>query len=102
SSGRTLRGARTAPQRSRQPQRTEPPARARKPEATAAARIRPPVSGAVRNRMRFRAIRAESRNAPPANADSAAGAARAEDAGDRQTLDGHRGSDGAHLRDVDD
>ena len=98
---RRLSASSSAPQRRRR-HRAGPPARARKPAATAAARIRPPVSGAARNRTRSRAIRAENRNAPPASADSAAGAARAEDAGDRQTLDDDRGSDGAHLRDADD
>ena len=53
---------------------------------------------AARNPMRFRAIPAGSRNAPPASADSAAGAARAEeDAGEMPTLDDDRGADGAHL-----
>ena len=78
-------------------------ARARRLAGTAATRTRRPGTEAARNPMRFRATRVESPNAPPASADNAAGAARAEeDAGETQTLEDERDPDGADLRDADD
>ena len=61
--------------RRRQPGKAGPPERARRPAATAATRTERRGTEAARNPMRFRAIRAENRSAPPASADKAAGAA---------------------------
>ncbi len=69
---RRLSASSSAPQRRRKTRRGGLRERARRPEATAAARIRPRVSGAARNRMIFGYSSGRSER-PPANADNAAG-----------------------------